>query len=276
MHKYFLVITLGTFLLILSACTKEVTGNTLVVGMECAYAPYNYITPNQTDTSVKVDGTNQYCDGYDVKIAQTIADELDYELVIKSLEWDGLIPALNTNQIDVIIAGMSPSEKRKLTIDFTDAYYHMVDATEQVVVVLENGKYKDAQTKNDFNGANIAAQLGTLQDEEGLIPQLTGANHATPLSDYPSLVTALVKGTIDGFIAESPVATHITNNNSNLKIIKFQDGEGFELSEAFTTTAIGLRKADVELKNEINEILATITTEHRTTWMNEFISETSE
>ncbi len=278
MRKFILLVFLGVFAFTLSACSQKTTDTsqkTFTVGMECAYAPYNWTTTQQTDTSYPIDGTNDYCDGYDVNMAKTIANQLNYKLVVKSMSWDGLIPALNAHQIDAIIAGMSPTENRKLSIDFTDAYYRSKDSTDQVVVVLQNGAYSDSQSINDFTGAKIAAQLGTLQDEEGLIEQMSGVTHATPLADYPTLVTALESHTIDGFIAELPSATQITNTHTDLTYIDFQSGLGFEIPDAFTTTAIGLRKSDTDLKDQINQVLAGISVDQRTAWMDQFIQASS-
>lgn len=281
MRKLFLTLTIGVFALTLAACSNNTKtlkvdrADQLVVGLECAYAPYNWTTSEPTLTSVKIADGQAYCDGYDVKMARLIAISLDKELVIKSLDWNGLIPALQSEQIDAIIAGMSPTSKRKLTIDFTDAYYRSAEESQQTVVVLANGSYKDATSILDFSGADIAAQLGTLQDEEGLIEQMTGATHATALDDYSNLAAALEAGTIDGFIAEHPVATQIANNNTNLKVITFTAGNGFDLNEAFTTTAIGVRKADTDLRDAINVVLAGITEEQRSAWMQDFIERSS-
>ena len=81
---------------------------TLVVGMECAYAPYNWAQTTENEYTVRV-SDGMYADGYDVQVAKKIAEHLNVTLVIQPLEWDGLIPALNANTIDLVIAGMSPT-----------------------------------------------------------------------------------------------------------------------------------------------------------------------
>lgn len=268
MKKIIVALVFGFMGIIIAGCEKS-DENTLVVGMECAYAPYNWTTSEKTDTAVKIDGTDTYCDGYDVKIAKEIANNLDKTLIIKALDFDGLIPALEANQIDAIIAGMSPTEKRKLAINFTDTYFR----SEQVMVVKENSAYINASSINDFNGARVTAQLGTLQ--EGLVEQLVGALAATSLPDYPTLVTALNSNTVDGFIAELPVATQIIQNNANLRMIQFSEGNGFVVLDAEVTTAIGLRKSDEVLLNDMNDVLAEISQDQRNTWMNEFIVKSS-
>ena len=100
---------------------------TLRVGMECAYAPFNWTdmdTPSLGAVAISGEGKdNMYANGYDVQIAQYIANKLGMKLEVYSYEWDGLIPALNSGAVDAIIAGMSPTAEREEQIDFTNVYY---------------------------------------------------------------------------------------------------------------------------------------------------------
>ena len=96
------------------------SSNVFRVGMECNYAPYNWAQTSPSDTAVAY--ANGYADGYDVQIAKRIADGLGKELEIVQTEWDGLIPALNSGKVDAVIAGMSATEERKLSVDFSDNY----------------------------------------------------------------------------------------------------------------------------------------------------------
>ena len=92
------------------------------VGMECAYAPFNWQQTEADENSVPIDGGVGYAGGYDVEIARRIADGLGRELVIVKLEWDGLIPALQSNMIDAVIAGMSPPPEPKMPVSFSASY----------------------------------------------------------------------------------------------------------------------------------------------------------
>ena len=87
--------------------------NTFNVGLEAGYPPFNWTQMDDSNHAVKLDGNAEYAGGYDVEIAKKIADGLGKELVIVKTEWDGLVPALTSGKIDAIIAGMSPTEKRK-------------------------------------------------------------------------------------------------------------------------------------------------------------------
>ena len=94
------------------------------VGMECAYAPSNWQESAATDTNVPVENVaGAYAEGYDVQIAKYVAARLGMNLEIYSIEWDSLLPALESGAIDAIAAGMSPTAERAAQIDFTDTYY---------------------------------------------------------------------------------------------------------------------------------------------------------
>lgn len=110
------------------SCDKpETTNGTFKVGMECAYEPYNWTdTEGTLPGSVQISGEGKeglYANGYDVQIAQYVANSLGLDLEIYSYEWDSLIPAVQSGAIDAVIAGMSPTEEREKEIDFTNTYY---------------------------------------------------------------------------------------------------------------------------------------------------------
>ena len=114
---------------VLESETPENPTGTLKVAMECAYEPYNW-TETSSDAAtlgaVPISGEGkegQYANGYDVQIAQYVANKLGMKLEVYSYEWDSLIPALNSGAVDAIVAGMSPTAERREKIDFTDAYY---------------------------------------------------------------------------------------------------------------------------------------------------------
>lgn len=112
------------------ALTSEAPANptgTLKVAMECAYAPFNWTDIGEASiNAVAISGEgkeNMYANGYDVQIAQYIANKLGMKLEVYSIEWDGLLPALESGAVDAIIAGMSPTAEREEQIDFTNVYY---------------------------------------------------------------------------------------------------------------------------------------------------------
>ena len=246
-----LVLALVFTLSMMAAASAE----TLRVGMECDYAPFNWTQTEPSDTAVPIAGGG-YADGYDVRIAQRVADYLGYDLEIVKTEWDGLIMSVISGDIDAIIAGMSPTEERMLTIDFSDPYY----ASDLVIVVRKDGAYANATSLADFSGARITGQLNTFHDT--VIDQIPGVSHETPMPDFPAMVVALSTGAIDGYVSERPGAESAVATNPDLTYISFADGNGFEADPADTTIAVGLQKGS-ELLAAVNEALATISEEER-------------
>lgn len=239
---------------------------TLTIGLEADYAPYNWTTTKNkaSDYAVELSDGSAYVDGYDIRMGEKIADELGVDLEVKKISWDGLIPALESGQIDAIVAGMSPTEERKEQINFTDAYFE--DNAEQTVIVRADGKYKDATSLADLKGANISAQQGTYQVD--LLEQIDLDKDASdPLPDYASLLQAAKSGTIDGYIVEKSVADAQTKDNKDLVELNLKDG--FEISPDQTTSAIGVKKGNGELVDEINDALKTVDNATRNKWMDE-------
>ncbi len=271
MKKVFCLLLAVLAILPLAACSgnkqeglaeldKIVEGKVIKVGMECNYAPFNWTQAQKTDTAVALDGGG-YADGYDVQIAKKIADSLGVELKIVKTEWEGLIPALTSGTVDLVIAGMSPLADRKVSIDFSEYYY----ASELVIVVKKDGAFKDAASLADFSGAKITGQLSTFHYD--VIDQITDVKKQTALADFPSMITALESGAIDGYVSELPGAVSAAAANSKLTYIEFADGKGFTFKPDEVNVSVGLRKGS-DMTAKINEILAKITEDQRIELMN--------
>ena len=230
------------------------------VGMECAYAPFNWQQTEADENSVPIDGGVGYAGGYDVEIARRIADGLGRELVIVKLEWDGLIPALQSNMIDAVIAGMSPTAERKMTVSFSDSYY----TSNLVVVVRKDGAYADATRLSDFAGAKITGQLNTFHYT--VIDQIEGVEHLSPVGSVPDMISRLQQGTCDAIVINEESAPGYLASNPDFRLITFSEGNGFTLPAK--GSCVGLRKSDTELLAQINEILATIDSDARTEMWN--------
>ncbi len=250
------LLTVLIALMMLTATVSAFAEGTLRVGMECGYAPYNWQQVNETEFTAVIADNNGYADGYDVQIAKRIAADLGMDLEIVKTDWDGLIPSLNSGNIDLIIAGMSPTAERKMTIDFTDYYYQ----SELVVVVRKDGKYANAKSLSDLAGAVICAQLNTFHDT--VIDQIPGVIHDMPRETFPAMIVALNSNAIDGYIAERPGAEADIMANPGLTYIAFAEGQGFEADEADTAIAIGIVYGS-QYKDAINATLAGISEEER-------------
>lgn len=241
----------------------------IVVGMECQYAPFNWTVEesNASEEAVLIQNSNNYCDGFDVMIAQEIADGLNVELRIMAVDWLGLIPSLAENgQIDLIIAGMSPTAERAETVSFSSAYY----SSTHVVLLRNDSVYKDATSISEFSGASIVAQESTIFDD--LVDQMTGVTHENPLGDVPTIVTSIKSGIYDGTIVELPVAISVIASNPELTYVSFEEGNGFDVSYEDKAVAIALRQGEVTLLQEVNQILQGITIAERENLMVEAIS----
>lgn len=232
------------------------------VGMEAGYAPFNWTQQDDKNNGVKIEGSSEYAGGYDVEIARQIAEGLGKKLVIVKTEWDGLVPALTSGKIDVIIAGMSPTEERKQTIDFSDNYYK----SDLVMVVKKGGKYDGATSLEDFKGAKITAQLNTFH--YSVIDQIQGVNKQPAMDNFPAMRVALESGIIDGYVSERPEGVSSENANSNFKMIQFKTG--FTTSDDDTAIAVGVGK-NSELRDKINKILSTISEDQRKVIMDKAI-----
>ncbi len=247
---------------ILGGCSSNSSANEdkFVVGMECNYAPFNWQTSNESETSVSLGGAG-YCGGYDVIVANAIAKELNLELEIKKLDWDGLQPALNSGEINAIIAGMTANERREQGMDFTTPYYE----SEMVMIVSKDSPLAKATSIQDFSGHNVIGQMNTNYDS--IIDQIDGVNHLTPKATYPELIVSIQSGEADATTAELPVAQGIVEANSDLVIVSFADGKGFDID---TSVSIGLKEGsrDSEYFNAIQNALDNISLEQRNEWMN--------
>ena len=235
--------------------------NQLRVGMETAYAPFNWTQTSDKNGAVPKSGDKgAFAGGYDVEIAKRVAEEMGRELVIVPTQWDGLVPALESGKIDAIIAGMSPTEERRQQIDFTDAYYE----SHLVVVTRQNSPYAEATSINDFAGAKITGQLNTFHYT--VVEQIPDVVYQDPMKDFSAMRVALDSGIIDGYVTERPEGVTATSVNDKFKMIEFSEEDGFQTNPEDVQIAIGMRKND-PLVQEVNQILAGFTAEERTAMM---------
>ena len=233
----------------LSSCggDSKKDDNVLRVGMECNYAPYNWSQEDDSNGAVPIKNVdNMYTNGYDVQVAQKIADSMGKKLEIYSYEWDSLIPAVQSGKLDMIIAGMSPTSERKEKIDFSDNYY-----TSNLVIVTKKGSLTDVENIADLKGKKIAAQSGTFH-----LDALTNQTQAkvNELADFSTMFIALGAGTIEGYVAEEPTAMAVCED-ANYTYVPFENNKtGFKVKNDDVSIAVGVKKGS-DLKNEINKAL---------------------
>lgn len=224
------------------------SGGVIRVGMEAAYAPYNWQTMEESEYTIPIENVSgAYADGYDVQIARRVAEALGAEAVAVKLDFDGLIEALNAGQVDLIVAGMSATDERRQSIDFSDPYFEETYG----LFVQQGSPYEDAATLADFSGASVLGQKGTILDE--VIDEIPGVNHLNPVDTEPDVLARLVQGTCDA-------ATYVQQNeegylraNPTLVAIQFAEGDGFDTTSPVN---VGIRKDDADTLATVNSVLA--------------------
>ena len=268
-RRLFLIVAAMMTVLMLAACGTDDEGSTssgkkvLKVGMEAAYAPFNWSQKDDSNGGVAIKDSKEYAAGYDVEIAKKIADGLDMELQIVKTDWDGLVPSLQSGAIDLVIAGMSPTEDRKQTIDFSENYY----TSDYVIVVKKDGLYADAKTLSDFAGAKITGQQATTHYD--VIDQIEGVNKQVAATDFGAMRVQLQSGAIDGYVSERPEGISADMALDNFKYIVPEPN--FEADPASTAVAVGLKKGS-DLTEKINKVLAEISDEDRQKLMEDAIA----
>ena len=243
MRKIYLSI-FTSLLLMLGLVNVAQADEYLRIGMEAAYAPFNWTQDDDSNGAVKIDGTNQYANGYDVQIAKKIAKDLGKEPLVVKTKWEGLVPALTSGKNDMIIAGMRPTAERKQEIAFSSSYY----TSEPVLLVKKDSAYANAKSLDDFNGAKITSQQGVYLYD--LIAQIPGAKKETAMGDFAQMRQALEAGVIDAYVSERPEA----------------------LTAEDTAIAIGLRKDDNRI-SQINASIETISKDDQVALMDRMIKE---
>lgn len=228
---------------------------TLCVGMEAAYAPYNWQASGESDTTIPIENVaGAYADGYDVVIAKAVAEGLGLTPVAVKLEWDGLIEALGQGQIDVIIAGMTATPEREESIDFTDPYY----VGTYGLMVQAGSPYEGATSIQDFAGAAVLGQKDTLLDD--VIDEIEGVNHLSPVPTVPDQISNLLAGSCDAITFDVGNIASITDAHPELVGIIFDEGKGF--SEEVPVN-IGISKGNDDIVAQMNGILAGISEDDR-------------
>ena len=260
-----LTVVFGSFAL--TGCGKNEDDN-LYVGLECAYPPFNFTQTSSGNGAVKIEGSEGWANGYDVMIAKRVAEGLGKNLVIRKIEWDGLLPGVTSGHLDLVIAGMSPTDERRQSIDFSDSYYDC----SLVIVVRADGKYASAKSLADFSGATIVAQSGTFHDTALEAEcESYGITRATPMESFPAMTAALKAKAVDGYVAEDPGAKADCAANPELTYIPLKNNDtGFKTGAGDAVIAIGMAK-NSPMKEDINRILAGISDEERLAMMNEAV-----
>ena len=230
-----------------SASGKEV----LRVGMECAYAPFNWTQDEATtpdgSKAVKIYDSTFYAYGYDVAVSQMIADQLGMDLEIHKVEWSSIGISMDAGDYDCIIAGMGRTKEREMSYSFTTPYYYR----DNCIVVKSDGPYADVTGLSQLKGTGckVTTQLGT-----GWIPlldQIDGAVTGSNFETTSECFMAVSNGVADVCIVDLPTAQSALLTNKDLKIITFDENDSFSGDEEMVNVCIATRKDDTALRDKI-------------------------
>ena len=234
--------------------------NVLTVGMECAYAPYNWTQIDDSNGAVPiVNNPGTYANGYDVMIAKRIADYYGWDLEVMALEWDGLHPALNAHTIDVAIAGQSMTADRMAEVDMAGPYYYATI----VCLTTADSPLAKATSIADLKGT-CTSQSGTIWYDTCL-PQIPGAELQSPADSAPAMIMALESGMVDFICTDLPTANGAVAKNPNLVVLNFAGTEGDfqfdseEIRAENVNIGVSVKKGNSELQKAMNDVLGAMT-----------------
>ena len=238
---------------------------TLTVAMECAYAPYNWTQNDDANGAVEIRGSSDYAYGYDVMMAKKIGEALGQKVQIVKLDWDSLIPAVMSGDVDCVIAGQSITAERAAQVDFSDPYYY----ASIVTLTKKDSAYANAASVADLAGATATSQLGTIWYDTCL-PQIENANILPAQETAPAMLVALNSGACDIVVTDHPTGQAALTAYPDLVMLDFGGGDGdFQVSDEDINIGISMKKGNTALKDAINEVLATMTTDDYNTMMDE-------
>lgn len=240
----------------------------LRVAMECGYAPYNWTQPDDSNGAVPIADSPDYAYGYDVMMAKYLCEKLGYTLEIVRLDWDSLVPAVQSGTVDCVIAGQSITSKRLEMVDFTSPYYY----ASIVTLVKADGPFANAQGVSDLAGATGTSQINTVWYDVCL-PQIPDLNMLPAQESAPNMLVSLNSGVCDIVVTDMPTAMAACIAFPNFKLLDFtESADPFVVSEEEINIGISLKKGNTELLDALNGVLAGLTVEDFARMMDEAIS----
>ena len=246
----------------------------LTVGMECAYAPYNWTQMDDSNGAVPISNVpGAYANGYDVMIAKQIAEANGWELEIVSSAWDSLCPAVQSGTMDANIAGQSMTADRMAQVDMAGPYYYATI----VCLTTKDSAYASAASIADLAGGTCTSQSGTIW-YDSCLPQIENANVLAPADSAPAMIMQLETGMVDYVCTDMPTAMAAVAKNDSLVILNFSGTDGdFQFAseeERAENVNIGIsvQKGNTALAEAIDAVLSTMTEDDFNALMDQAIS----
>ena len=211
----------------------------LVVGTEAQYAPYEF---KDLDANFV---------GCDMWLAQQIADSLGVELEIVDMSFAGIIPAVQSGQVDLGIAAFTNTPERAEEIDFSDLY-----ETSAQLLIVKTGNADTYSTKEALAGQKVGAQKGTIQSQ--LIQSALPDSELFELEKYPALALEVQNGNIAGLVVDQAVGESlVANSNGELEVSNFE----FSAEEASFGKSVVIAKGNEDLVAAVNEVVNKVTSD---------------
>jgi len=218
----------------------------LIVGTSPDYPPYEF--------RLQKENTNQIV-GLDIAIAEAIAKELKLELVIRDYYFSKLFPALENGEVDMVIAGLSPTESRKQKMDFSEVYYKAVQN-----MVVRKDDHEMYSNFDNLRDKRVGTQQGSIQAD--MVKQLVRGAQFEEKNTVHELIEALKGNELDAVMIEAPVAEALAYKDDGLAIVQITTTDqvpGMEMVDS----AIAVRKGNQMLLDQINTVLQTLISENR-------------
>ena len=234
----------------------------LTIAMECAYAPYNWTQPDDSNGAVPISGEDgAYANGYDVMIAKRICEANGWELEVIRSDWDSLVPGVQTGTFDAVIAGQSMTAERAEQVDFAGPYFYATI----VCLTTANSPFASATGLADLAGGSCTAQIATIWYDTCL-PQIEGANVMTAAETAPAMLMALETGMVDFVCTDMPTAQGAVAAYPDMVILDFSGTDGdFQFTEQEraenVNIGVSMMKGNTVLAEAIDSVLSEMTVE---------------
>ena len=224
-----MLVTAVTAMILTGCGSKGSASNSIKFGTNAEFPPFEFVASN---------GVIGEYDGIDMQIVKSIGEQTGKEINIENMEFDALLIALENGQVDAVISGMTITEERAKSVDFSIPYY---EAT-QVMIVDQNS---DIQKATDMEGKRIVVIQGYTGE---LCVQDLGYDYEA-FKKGTEAILELNNGKCDVVVIDSATAQKYVKDNPNLKIV--EDKDNFEVEEY----GIAVKKGNTELLDEINTSL---------------------
>ena len=243
------------------AAFTGVEDGVLTVGMECAYAPYNWMQNDDSNGAVPIANVpSAYANGYDVMIAKRICEANGWQLEIVSSAWESLTPAVQSKTMDANIAGQSMTKDRLAEVDMAGPYYYATI----VCLTTKDSPYANAASIADLAGGRCTSQSGTIWYDTCLT-QIADAELLAPADTAPAMIMELQTGKVDFVCTDLPTATGACAKDDNLVILNFSGTDGdFQFADESdraenVNLGISVLKGNTTLLDAINAVLSQMT-----------------